>query len=448
MPIRPSLTFFRYFSIRYVGGAQLQRLDRADVHDVAHRARGVAVAGDRLGDGGVHDVVLAEAAPLLGQHQAEEPVRRRAPRGSCAGRSSVRSFSAASGRIVSSQISLSRSSSAHLLVGEEPVGLEHRIEPGHGRLGATVAIPDSSLSDGSVPAGGRFGLCTWYAIAQAIAVYVSHATSPARGSRRDSSDAGPWDRRLAGRYDCAPCPFRTHPGRVRRARPVSCLAPSRAGTCTRSSTRCQLDARPRPGAARDRRPGQRGDRLPRLLHLLRRAGRRLAGAAGGVRSVRRAGRAGSASSPARVWPAGWLSHNQPVFIPENALDDPRAKVVPEAEEEKYQSLCAAPLQAKAGDVIGVIALHAEAPTRVHPGGLRLPRPRRQPGGRRDRERAAVRGHPAPAVDGRGPVRPGPGAVGGVHPRGACCRPSPAAPSACSAASCCEVLRRRSRRPHA
>ena len=60
--------------------------------------------------------------------------------------------------------------------------------------------------------------------------------------------------------------------------------------------------------------------------------------------------------------AGWVAaHNQPVFIPENAPDDPRAKVVPEAEEEKYQSLCAAPLQAKSGQVIGVIALHAQAP---------------------------------------------------------------------------------------
>src|SRR3954453_19237399 len=58
---------------------------------------------------------------------------------------------------------------------------------------------------------------------------------------------------------------------------------------------------------------------------------------------------------------GVAEHNQAVFIPENAPDDPRAKVVPEDEEEKYQSLCAAPLQAKAGRVIGVIALHGKAP---------------------------------------------------------------------------------------
>ena len=60
--------------------------------------------------------------------------------------------------------------------------------------------------------------------------------------------------------------------------------------------------------------------------------------------------------------AGWVAeHNQPVFLPEGGLTDPRVKVVPEAEEEKYQSLVAVPLNDKSGEVIGVIALHAEAP---------------------------------------------------------------------------------------
>jgi sugar diacid utilization regulator/putative methionine-R-sulfoxide reductase with GAF domain len=60
--------------------------------------------------------------------------------------------------------------------------------------------------------------------------------------------------------------------------------------------------------------------------------------------------------------AGWVAeHNQPVFLPEGALTDPRVKVVPEAEEEKYQSLVAVPLNDKSGEVIGVVALHAEAP---------------------------------------------------------------------------------------
>ena len=60
--------------------------------------------------------------------------------------------------------------------------------------------------------------------------------------------------------------------------------------------------------------------------------------------------------------AGWVAeHDQPLFITDNALADPRIKIVPEAEEEKYQSFCAAPLRLKSGHVIGVIALHAEAP---------------------------------------------------------------------------------------
>ena len=60
--------------------------------------------------------------------------------------------------------------------------------------------------------------------------------------------------------------------------------------------------------------------------------------------------------------AGWVArHDEPVFLAEGALTDPRAKVVPEAEEDRYQSLVAVPLRGKAGEVIGVISLHAEAP---------------------------------------------------------------------------------------
>ena len=60
--------------------------------------------------------------------------------------------------------------------------------------------------------------------------------------------------------------------------------------------------------------------------------------------------------------AGWVLQNaQPVFIPEKALADPRIKYLPELEEEKYQSLVSVPLIAKGQRVIGVIALHAEAP---------------------------------------------------------------------------------------
>jgi GAF domain-containing protein len=51
----------------------------------------------------------------------------------------------------------------------------------------------------------------------------------------------------------------------------------------------------------------------------------------------------------------------PEFIRENALADPRMKYVPELEEERFQSMVAVPILAKAGDVIGVVVLHTEAP---------------------------------------------------------------------------------------
>ena len=60
--------------------------------------------------------------------------------------------------------------------------------------------------------------------------------------------------------------------------------------------------------------------------------------------------------------AGWVAaHRQPIFIAEDALADPRVKYFPEFEEEKYQSIVSVPLIAPDERVIGVIALHAEAP---------------------------------------------------------------------------------------
>ena len=49
------------------------------------------------------------------------------------------------------------------------------------------------------------------------------------------------------------------------------------------------------------------------------------------------------------------------FIRERALEDPRMKYVPELEEERFQSMVAVPILARAGDVIGVVVLHTEAP---------------------------------------------------------------------------------------
>ena len=60
--------------------------------------------------------------------------------------------------------------------------------------------------------------------------------------------------------------------------------------------------------------------------------------------------------------AGWVAaHREPVFITQDAASDPRMRVFEEFEEEKYQSVVSVPLLAKDGSVLGVVALHAEAP---------------------------------------------------------------------------------------
>ena len=60
--------------------------------------------------------------------------------------------------------------------------------------------------------------------------------------------------------------------------------------------------------------------------------------------------------------AGWVAENlEPVFISHDATADPRMKLFPEFEEDKYQSLVSVPVVAKDTSVLGVVALHAEAP---------------------------------------------------------------------------------------
>jgi len=60
--------------------------------------------------------------------------------------------------------------------------------------------------------------------------------------------------------------------------------------------------------------------------------------------------------------AGWVARTKtPEFIPENAMGDPRMKYMAELEEERFQSMVAVPILAKAGDVIGVAVLHTAAP---------------------------------------------------------------------------------------
>lgn len=59
---------------------------------------------------------------------------------------------------------------------------------------------------------------------------------------------------------------------------------------------------------------------------------------------------------------GWVvQHDQPAFIRDNALLDPRTKHVPELDEERFQSMVAVPLRGRERSVIGVIVLHTEAP---------------------------------------------------------------------------------------
>lgn len=59
---------------------------------------------------------------------------------------------------------------------------------------------------------------------------------------------------------------------------------------------------------------------------------------------------------------GWVVRNdEPVFLRDNSLSDPRMKVVPELQEEQFQSMVAVPLRGRSSGVIGVIVLHTEAP---------------------------------------------------------------------------------------
>src|ERR1700730_16794955 len=61
---------------------------------------------------------------------------------------------------------------------------------------------------------------------------------------------------------------------------------------------------------------------------------------------------------------GWVArHRTPEFIRDRAMQDPRMKYVPLLEEERFQSMVAVPILARAGDTLGVIVLHTEAPDR-------------------------------------------------------------------------------------
>jgi GAF domain-containing protein len=59
---------------------------------------------------------------------------------------------------------------------------------------------------------------------------------------------------------------------------------------------------------------------------------------------------------------GWVArHRTPEFIRENAMNDPRMKYVPLLDEERFQSMVAVPILSRAGETMGVIVLHTQAP---------------------------------------------------------------------------------------
>ncbi len=59
---------------------------------------------------------------------------------------------------------------------------------------------------------------------------------------------------------------------------------------------------------------------------------------------------------------GWVArHRTAEFIRDNAMADSRMKYFPLLEEERFQSMVAVPILSRAGDSIGVIVLHTEAP---------------------------------------------------------------------------------------
>jgi GAF domain-containing protein len=59
---------------------------------------------------------------------------------------------------------------------------------------------------------------------------------------------------------------------------------------------------------------------------------------------------------------GWVArHRTPEFIRERAMADPRMKFFSVLEEERFQSMVAVPIISRAGETIGVIVLHTEAP---------------------------------------------------------------------------------------
>jgi GAF domain-containing protein len=59
---------------------------------------------------------------------------------------------------------------------------------------------------------------------------------------------------------------------------------------------------------------------------------------------------------------GWVArHRTPEFIRDKAMNDPRMRYVPLLQEERFQSMAAVPILSRAGETIGVVVLHTQAP---------------------------------------------------------------------------------------
>ena len=96
-----------------------------------------------------------------------------------------------------------------------------------------------------------------------------------------------------------------------------------------------------------------------FVYLVDESGDRLVLRAASPPYERQAGKVALGRGEGLAW---WAAERgEPAFIRDDALTDPRTKYVPELEEEKFQSLLALPIVGRAGDAIGAITAHTEAP---------------------------------------------------------------------------------------
>ena len=122
--------------------------------------------------------------------------------------------------------------------------------------------------------------------------------------------------------------------------------------------------------------------------------------------------------------AGWVAqHDEPVFLAEGALTDPRAKVVPEAEEVATSRSSPSPCGARRARSSASSRFTRRRPG-VHAGRLGLHDARGESGRGRDRERPPLRADTATADACRGAGRPVARRVGGLDARAAAPRGGP------------------------